>query len=233
LALALCAAARYAALHPRGFAICAARAALLRITVPLDALRYAFERQTSPGAPKDVLIESHPPGLRLAMTIDTAACPVRVDGVIRIDEVRANDQELRVAGRVSEIRVGVALEADDALPGWLKSAGLGIPSVGTWLRVVPIRPKMIVDARGNQVVLDLLRDDTFAQGDFARRWLPVLTPLVEVRELKTEGDAIVVGLRLRGRGRESWFALRRAARPVASNGTPESRDRAPNRAVAQ
>ena len=102
------AATDYLKTHPEEI-LRAARGALgLRVGVPLDALRY-FARELTGGTklPRDIEIDSAPPGLRIAMTVEAAGSTLRVSQILYVEEVNVASDEIRVALRVAELSLKV------------------------------------------------------------------------------------------------------------------------------
>src|SRR5262245_17597160 len=89
-------AADYLKQHPEEI-LRAVRGALgLRFGVPMDAVRYfAREFGGGPKAPKDVVIEAAPPGIRVGATVDAMGTPLRVLAVIYVEELDISPTQLR------------------------------------------------------------------------------------------------------------------------------------------
>src|SRR5688500_2042740 len=65
----------------------------LRMGVPLDALRYlARELAGGKKAPKDVVLDPAPPGLRAQMTVDAMGTPLRVSVVVTVEEIHVGTE---------------------------------------------------------------------------------------------------------------------------------------------
>ena len=60
----------------------------LRFGLPMDAVRYfARELGGGPKAPKDVVIEAAPPGIRFGATVDAMGTPLRALAVVYVEEL--------------------------------------------------------------------------------------------------------------------------------------------------
>ena len=87
-------AGNYLKAHPEEIWRAAKGVAGQRIGVPMDALRYLVrEFATGEKAPKDVVVEAAPPGLRLSLTVSAMGTPLRVSVVrVRIMRVRVRQR---------------------------------------------------------------------------------------------------------------------------------------------
>jgi hypothetical protein len=72
------------------------------------------------------------------------------------------------------------------------------------------KPPAVVDAQGDRFVIDLLKVPKIAANTLVRRLLEVLSPMIHIGEVATDGDNLVVAIRPRMAGvSESLAALRR------------------------
>src|SRR5262245_15127692 len=94
----------YLRTHPEEI-VRAVRGALgLRFGVPIDALRYLLrEFGTSKKAPKDVVLESVPPGIRFAATVDTMGTTLRAVLTLYVEELSVTPDEIRIGARISDM----------------------------------------------------------------------------------------------------------------------------------
>jgi hypothetical protein len=60
---------------------------------------------------------------------------------------------------------------------------------------LPMKPAIILSAQGDLFVLDLLKLPKLAKNPMARRTVAALSEVMAVRELCTEDDLLVLGLR--------------------------------------
>src|SRR3954465_10678425 len=80
--------------HPEELWRLLRNALAMRFGVPLAALRWLAVKGGGKKAPKDVQIDAVPPGVRLSASLDLMGTPVRASGVVYVERVRANEQEL-------------------------------------------------------------------------------------------------------------------------------------------
>lgn len=169
----------------------------LRMGVPLDALRYlARELAGGKKAPKDVVLDPAPPGLRAQMTVDAMGTPIRVSVVVTIDEVRIGTDRIELVVRVSDLHLKVLDDAATSpVAALIKSGALDLSKPGNLVGFIPKRPAMLVDAKDDRVTLDLLKMPKIADNQRVRRLLAVLTPVLEVRAIRTRDDHLDMHLR--------------------------------------
>lgn len=165
----------------------------LRFGVPMDALRYlAREFGGGKKAPKDVVIESAPPGVRLGATVDAMGTTLRASLVLTVEELHVTPDEIRIAARISEMSLKVLGDAESPLAGLIKSGALDLSKPGNLVAFMPKRPAVLIDAKDDRVVLDLMKVPSIAQNPKVKRTLAVMTPVVGVRAIKTKDDHLDV-----------------------------------------
>jgi hypothetical protein len=204
---------RYIRAHPRVLAGVLVKAATdvasLRIGIPIEVLRWAAT-QIPPGdkAPKDIELGASPPALRVGATVDAMGTPVRVSGVVHVDDVAISSDSIRIGIRLKDLKLVLMGESDSPLAILLKSGMLDLSKVGNVLRVLPKRPPVLVEADGDRVVLDLLGIPALAVSVPLRRALSILAPILAVRAIETDEDYLYVSFRATPRGfREALAAL--------------------------
>jgi hypothetical protein len=144
----------------------------LRVGVPIDALRYlAREFGGGKKAPKDVVLEAAPPGLRVGMTVDAMGTPLRVSLVVYVEEIDVRTEAVQIGLRVAELKLDVLGDANSPLAGLLKSGALDLS-----------RP-------------DLMKAPKLAQNAKVARALRVVTPVLGIRAVKTKDDHLDVHLK--------------------------------------
>jgi hypothetical protein len=177
----------------------AVRGALgLRLGVPMDALRYLireFVPSNSKRAPKDIVIEAAPPGVRVAASVDAMGTPVRASLILHIEEIHVTTEEFRLGLRVEGLTLQVLGDSSSPLAGLLKSGALDLSKPGNLVAFMPKRPPVLVDAKDDRITVDLLKVPKIAENLKLRRALAIATPVVGVRAIKTKDDHLDVHLR--------------------------------------
>ena len=190
------AAGEYLKEHPEEILRALKGALGLRFGVPIDALRYLV-RELGGGkkAPKDVVIDPAPPGIRLGATVDAMGTALRASLVVVVEELHISVDELRVTARISEMNLKVLGDSDSPLAGLIKSGALDLSKPGNLVAFMPKRPAALVDAKDDRIVLDLMKVPSIAANPKLKRTLAVLTPVVGVRAIKTKDDHLDVHLK--------------------------------------
>ncbi len=169
----------------------ALNAARMRLGVPLDAVLWLLGKVARGKLPQDLKLEAVPPGLRVSATADVMGTPMFVSALITVEQVLLGVDSLRVSLRVREL--AIKPPADSPLAGMIAMMDLSKP--GDLLGFMPTRPPLILSAQGDLFVLDLLKLPKLAKNPLARRIIAALSEVTAVKELATEGDLLVLGLR--------------------------------------
>ena len=165
----------------------------LRFGVPLDALRYlAAELGRGKKAPKDVVIEAVPPGLRLAMTVKAMGTTMRVKMSLFVEELNLNGTEALVTSRIADMHLEVIDGEDTPVAGLIKSGALDLSKPGNLVAYMPKRPDMLVDAKDDRIVIDLLKLPALAKNRKALKLFGVVTPVLTVAAIRTKEDHLDV-----------------------------------------
>lgn len=185
----------------------------LRVGIPLDALRHlAAEFGQSKKAPKDVVIEAAPPGLRLAMTVKAMGTTLRVKLTLFIEQLDISATEARVRARINDMDLEVLDGEDTPVAGLIKSGALDLSKPGNLVAYMPKRPEALVDAKDDIVVIDLLRVPSLAKNKKFRRGLNVITPVFNLSSIDTRHDHLYLQFRATpGRLSEAIAAAQSAA----------------------
>ena len=186
----------------------------LRFGVPLDALRFFAGRAQGKKAPKDLVLESVPPGLRVGATVDLMGTPVRAGADIFIERVSITPEELRFEIRLANVSLKVAADAPESpIAALLRSGALDLSKPGNLAAYMPKRPAFLVDAKDDRVVLDLMRHPKIAKNPRAIRTIALLAPLLTVAGIESDSEHLDVALRVFPEGlREAVGGIRRILR---------------------
>jgi hypothetical protein len=187
----------------------------LRFGVPLAALRWAVGQMPSgKSAPKDIELGTSPPALRLAATVDAMGTPLRASAAIRVEELVTSPSELRIALRLSEVKLVLIGESDAPIATLIKSGALDLSKPGNLLKFLPNRPGFIVEAEGDRIVVDLMRAPKIAANPRLRSALAIVSPVLRVRAVETDRDHFWVALRATPGGIGQTIAAVRALQRV-------------------
>jgi hypothetical protein len=186
----------------------------LRFGVPLDALRFFAGRARGKKAPKDLVLEAVPPGLRVGATVDLMGTPVRAGADIFIERVSITPDELRFEIRLAQVSLKVSEDAPESpIAALLRSGALDLSKPGNLAAYMPKRPALLVEAKDDRVVLDLMRHPKIAKNPRAIRTVALLAPLLTVAGIESDSEHLDVALRVFPEGlREAVGGIRRILR---------------------
>jgi hypothetical protein len=194
------AAAEYLKRHPEELILATVNATQLRFGVPIEALRWAASQVSSPKAPKDIELETVPPGLRLSASLDAMGTPLRASAVVSIEEVSMAAGSLRVLIRLTEVSLTLLGESSSPLATLVKSGALDLSKPGNLIKVLPKRPDAILEAEGERIHVDLMKVPALANDDRLQQLLTTLSAILGIRALETDRDHLYVGLRVKPYG---------------------------------
>ncbi len=183
----------------------------LRLGVPIDALRYlAREFGGGKKAPKDVVIEAAPPGIRVGATVDAMGTPLRAKATIFIEEVDVSTEKLTVVIRIADLSLDVLGDSSSPIGGLLKSGALDLSKPGNLVAFMPKRPAVLVDAKDDRLTFDLMKVPKIADSPRLKTAIEILSPILGVRTIATENDHLDVQLRADLAGVSAAFAAARS-----------------------
>lgn len=182
--------------HPEEIIRAVKGAAGLRVGVPLDAFRY-FARELAGGKkmPKDIEIDSAPPGLRISMTVDAVGSTLRVSLALFVEEVNITQDELRLGIRIADLKLKVLEGFQTPVAALVQSGALDLSKPGNLVAFIPKRPPMIIDAKDDRIVIDALKVPNLAANPKVRKALSVATPVLTVRAIRSKDDHLDVHLK--------------------------------------
>jgi hypothetical protein len=196
LRAALRSAGRFMVKNPTTMLSMARHALGMRIAIPLDTVRW-FIANTPPSkkAPQDVTITPRPPAIGLGATIDLMGTTVRAGASIRVEQIEVTDHKFKVTLRLSDVTMKVLGESFTPVAGLIKSGALDLSKPGNLANFMPKKPDVLVSAKDDVIVLDLMKNPKIRQNDKVRRVLETLTPVVNVSGLSTDRDLLVIQIR--------------------------------------
>lgn len=192
----IAAAKNYLKEHPEEIVRALKGALGLRIGVPLDALRYLAKELTGgKKAPKDVDIDSAPPGVRVGMTVEAVGSTLRVSLCLFVEEIEITTDQIRVTTRVADLSLKVLDGFQTPVAALVQSGALDLSKPGNLVAFIPKRPPMIVDAKDDRIVIDALKVPKLADNSKVRRALAIATPVVNIRAIRSKDDHLDVHLK--------------------------------------
>lgn len=177
--------------HPEEVLRVIKNAALLRVGLPLDALRWAASKARGKKAPQDVQIEAVPPGVRVGASLDLMGTKVRASAAIYVEDVRLNQHEMRFEVRLADVSMKLLEDSDSPLAALLKSGALDLSKPGNLAAYMPKRPPMLVEAKDDRVVIDLMKHPAL-KNQQVERILAMLSPFLTIGEIRTDWEHLDV-----------------------------------------
>lgn len=181
----------YLLAHPEFLLRSVINAARMRFGIPLDGLVWLLDKVTRGKLPEDLALTPIPPGLRVAASVDVMGTSMSLAAVVTVESVMLSAESIRVQLRVRDL--SIKAPATSPMAGMLAMMDLSKP--GDLLSFLPMKPPMILDAQGDLFVLDLMKLPKLAKNPLARKIVAAVSEVLSVKELRTEDDLLVVGLR--------------------------------------
>ncbi|HVW26414.1 MAG TPA: hypothetical protein VHC69_13690 [Polyangiaceae bacterium] len=178
--------------HPEDLLGAALDAVALKLTVPLDALRFLASRINGRSAPEDLEIVAVPPGVRVGATVTAMKTRLRASGTLLVDEMRVGPTEMRFSVRLRHVSLAVIGASESPVATLVNSGALDLSRPGKLVASLPKRPPFVVEADGDRLVIDLMRDPKLARR--LRRTAALVTPLLTVTAIESKGDALTLQL---------------------------------------
>ena len=174
----------------------AKNAVTMRFGVPIVALRWLASNLTGKKVPKDIEIAAVPPGVRIGATVDLMGTTVRASAIVVIECLKLDSSTLRIELRLREVALK-ALDDRQETPvaALLKSGALDLSRPGNLAAYMPKRPALLVEARDDRIVLDLMKHPKLARDARLRRALAALAPLVTIHAIESDPEHLDVALR--------------------------------------
>jgi hypothetical protein len=183
----------YLSRNPMELLLQARAAAHLELAIPLDLARWGLSQLEGRKLPEDVQLDARAPALSLAATLSFMGNRLRVGAALTFDEVRASADELTLALRISDLSV-TPLDGAEHGPVGMLLQSIDLTKPGNLVSFMPSRPKFLVEAKDDRVVLDLMRMGRFADNRALRRALGVLAPVLSVKGVRAEEDHLIIAL---------------------------------------
>ncbi len=112
-------------------------------------LRY-LARELSGGkrAPKDIVIEAAPPGLRLALTVKICGAPIRASFTAFAEELDVRADAIQVGLRIADLSCRCMGDEASPIAGLIGSGAIDLNKPGDLVSFMPKRPAALIDAEG-------------------------------------------------------------------------------------
>lgn len=167
----------------------------LRLGVPIDLFRWLGEQAESSGKAEDIEVDSVPPGVRVAATVDLMKTVVRASAVVYIERMVLTGEQLRVEVRLENVALKLVKDADTPVAMLIKSGALDLSKPGNLVKHMPDLPPVLVEAEGNRIVLDLMRHPKIGGSRSVRNAVSLATSLLTVHGVETDDSHLDVSFR--------------------------------------
>ncbi|MGF1467685.1 MAG: hypothetical protein ACFCGT_16290 [Sandaracinaceae bacterium] len=166
----------------------------LRAGLPVDALRWLLDKAAEGGRVRDPVLVEAPPGLRLTASVDLMKTPVRASAAIFIDRIHLSADAIRMEVRLEDIWMEVIGESKTAVAALLRSGNLDLSKPGELAKHMDL-PPVIVEARDNRLVVDLMKEPRIGNSEAVHRALALVTPLVTMAGIEADDEHLTVVFR--------------------------------------
>src|SRR5262249_43991674 len=151
-----------------------------------------------------------PPGIRAALTVELMGTPIRATQTIFVEEINVTTDEIRMGLRIEGLTLDVLGDSTSIVAGLIKSGNLDLSKPGNLVAFMPKRPAILVDAKDDRIVLDLMKIPPVANNPKVKQTLAVATPVLGVLAIKTKDCHLDVHLKANLSGLSAAIAAARA-----------------------
>jgi hypothetical protein len=195
-----------------------------RFSIPLSLIR----SRLAPLSEKVALeIEPASPGLRIQGEAHALGAPIAFAAHIDIDGVHVQGDRRTVRIRLSEVELSTSDDAPGPLADAIRDGMIDTDNPATLIGNMISLPDVIVEAKGQDIVLDLMRVPAIQRDDMLRAAIAAATSYLCVKGIRVSDDAIELQLGLLPAGpKEAVLSTARAAlTPAVRLLWPEGRNR--------
>ena len=182
--------------HPEELLHVAKNAVALRFGLPIAALRWLAGKAKGRKVPKDIEIESIPPGIRVGASFELMGTPLRASAEVYVEHINLDSERFEVDVRLSKVSLKVLDDrVESPLAALLRSGALDLSKPGNLVAYMPKRPPILIEARDDRIRLDLFRHPKLASDPRLKKLVNVVAPLVTVSAIETDPQHLEVALR--------------------------------------
>jgi len=195
-----------------------------RISIPLSFVR---SRLTPLSGKVALDIEPVSPGLRISGEAQALGAPIAFAARIDADGVKVEGEQRLVRIRLSEVELSTGEDAPGPLADAIRTGMIDTERPATLIGNMVSLPDMIVEAAGQDVVIDLMKVPAIESDEMLRAALAAATSYLCVTGIRISDDAIDLQLGLLPGGmKEAALSTARAALiPAVRFLWPEGRKR--------
>jgi hypothetical protein len=172
-------------------------------------------------------VEAVSPGLRIQGEAHALGAPIRFAARIDADGVHIEGERRTIRLRVSEVELSTSEDAPGPLADAIRNGMIDTDNPATLIGNMISLPDMVVEAQGQDVVIDLMRVPAIQRDEMLRTAVAAATSYVGVKGIRVSDDAIELQLGLLPGGpKEAALSTARAVlTPAVRFLWPEGRGR--------
>lgn len=195
-----------------------------RISIPLSLIRSRLARLSEKVA---LEIEPVSPGLRIQGEAHALGAPIGFAARIDADGIHIEGERRTIRIRLSDVELSTTEDAPGPLADAIRNEMIDTDNAATLIGNMITLPDMIVEAKGQDVVLDLMRIPSIQRDEMLRTAIAAATSYLCVKGIRVADDAIELQLGLLPGGpKEAALSTARAAlTPAVRFLWPEGRGR--------
>jgi hypothetical protein len=195
-----------------------------RICVPLSLLRSRAAQWSEKVA---LAVEVASPGLRLRGQAHALGAPIEFGARIDATGVHVRGERRTIRIHLSEVELSTTPDAPGPLADAIRKGMIDTNNPATLIGNMIALPDVVVEAKGRDIVIDLMRIAAIQQHEMRRAAIEAATSYLCIDEIRAEDDAIVLRLGLLPGGpKEAALSTARAVlTPAVRFLWPEGRNR--------
>ncbi len=164
-----------------------------RLSVPLVGLRWLAEHAIPRNIfPFGLRIDVAPPFLRFGAEVNAMGTPIKAGISLGITRIQIAADAITVSVRLADIELELAGHSVSPLAVLIKSGVLDLSRPGDLVHHMPLRPELIVDAKGDQIVLDLLKIPVVSSNPAARITASLMSSMIRIESITADEEYLHV-----------------------------------------
>ena len=195
-----------------------------RISIPLSVIRRRIARMSDKVAFE---IEPVSPGLRIQGEAHALGAPIAFAARVDADGVHIEGERRIIRIRLSDVELSTSEDAPGPLADAIRNGMIDTNNPATLIGNMISLPDMIVEAHGQDVVVDLMRVPVIQRDEMLRAAVAAATSYLCVKAIRVSDDAIELqfGLLPAGPKEAALSTARAALTPAVRLLWPEGRNR--------
>lgn len=180
-----------------------------RVSIPLSLLR---SRMADLSEKVALEIEPVSPGVRVQGEAHALGAPIGFAARIDADGVHVEGEQRTIRVRLSEVELSTTQDAPGPLADAIRNGMIDTDNPGTLIGNMISLPEMVIEARGQHVVIDLMRVPAIQRDEMLSAAIAAATSYLCVTGIHISDDAIELQLGLLPGGvKEALLSTARAA----------------------